>query len=182
MTHQEISDRIRSELERGISADRFRVDPGKKYKTEPHLGIETWIKGNEKIPHIIFGNFVPTYYPKKDFILARDISTYKTRQLYYHTLFHEFVHSTGHASRLNRIPSKVDTNFRVAEETTAELGALFLMEHFKILTEPRLVNSCWYVKGYFKEWTPDPHRWSGIISNAESAYSFLVENTLDRSA
>lgn len=62
--------------------------------------------------------------------------------LYYKVLFHELIHWTGHATRLNRPkpPATVPTRYRDCEwhreELIAEFGAVFLMSDLGLIVTP----------------------------------------------
>jgi antirestriction protein ArdC len=47
------------------------------------------------------------YTPQLDSITMPDVDQFKTLDAYYHTLFHEIAHSTGHKSRTNRLDEGV---------------------------------------------------------------------------
>ena len=77
--------------------------------------------------------------PKKGFFL----STSK----YYSVLFHEIIHWTGHASRLNRnLTGHADKESYSYEELIAEMGAMLCSLQFGILDE--FINSVRYLKGW----------------------------------
>src|SRR4029077_8726138 len=70
------------------------------------------------------------YQPSTDSIRMPEKESFDNSESYYSTLFHEFTHSTGHESRLNR-PGIVETHFfgdeiYSKEELVAEMGAAML--------------------------------------------------------
>ena len=71
----------------------------------------------------------PSYYDYwKDYIRVLPKEEYPSKEEYYAALFHELIHSTSHAKRLNRNPSAYDEDMeaRAREELIAELGAAIL--------------------------------------------------------
>ena len=96
------------------------------------------------------------YSPSKDMIVMPLMTQFNSEDKYYHTLFHEMVHSTGHDSRLNRegvatakmlTKSKHDYAF---EELIAESGAMVLSGIAGINTEDESKQSQAYVNGWVK--------------------------------
>lgn len=70
------------------------------------------------------------YRPSTDSVNMPAQSLFRSAEAYYHTLFHELTHSTGHASRLNRTGitelAGFGTNPYAREELIAEIGAAFV--------------------------------------------------------
>ncbi len=96
------------------------------------------------------------YSPSKDMIVMPLMTQFNSEDKYYHTLFHEMVHSTGHDSRLNRegvatakmlTKSKHDYAF---EELIAESGAMVLSGIAGINTDDESKQSQAYVNGWVK--------------------------------
>ena len=57
---------------------------------------------NAKLCPIHHAGFAACYLPKDDIIRIPVPSTFYSQEGYYHTLYHEMTHATGHGSRLNR--------------------------------------------------------------------------------
>ncbi|MFC1528763.1 zincin-like metallopeptidase domain-containing protein [Candidatus Latescibacterota bacterium] len=53
-------------------------------------------------PSIKFGGGKAYYSPIEDYVQLPEMSSFKSSEGYYSTMFHELVHSTGHMTRLNR--------------------------------------------------------------------------------
>lgn len=96
------------------------------------------------------------YSPSQDSIVMPLMTQFDSEDKYYHTLFHEMVHSTGHDSRLNRegvatakmlTKSKNDYAF---EELIAESGAMVLSGMAGINTDDESTQSQAYVNGWVK--------------------------------
>ena len=91
---------------------------------------ESIIENMPKVPDIKHSEMnEPSYYDYwKDYIRVLPKEEYDTKEEYYAALFHELIHSTSHAKRLNRNPTAYDEDMeaRAREELIAELGAAIL--------------------------------------------------------
>jgi len=96
------------------------------------------------------------YSPSQDKIVMPLMKQFRGADKFYHTLFHEMVHSTGHESRLNRdgvatqkmlSKSKSDYAF---EELIAESGAMMISGIAGIDTTDEDKQSQAYVNGWVK--------------------------------
>jgi antirestriction protein ArdC len=90
---------------------------------------EVAAKYQEQI-EVIHGGSRAYYQPSNDCIRMPEKETFDGSEEYYSTLFHEFTHSTGHKSRLNR-PGITETHYfgdevYSKEELVAEMGAAML--------------------------------------------------------
>lgn len=108
-------------------------------------------------PVITKGSSVPCYRPARDVVDMPERWFFEKEDGYYSTLFHELVHSTGHASRLARqsllenkgINETGSTGRKVyaEEELVAEMGAAFLNAHAGII-EGEVTNSAAYLQSW----------------------------------
>lgn len=95
---------------------------------------------------------------------------------FYNTCFHELIHWTGHADRLNRELDKNDNQIHYAfEELTAEIGASFLCAHFGF--ENHLVNSAQYVKSWLTALKNDTSMIFKASAKAQHAVNYILEFT-----
>ncbi|GAB3910078.1 ArdC family protein [Mucilaginibacter boryungensis] len=96
----------------------------------------------------------PYYDPVKDCINMPKPGTFVSSEAYYGTLFHELMHSTGHASRLARKgimePAEYGSDPYSLEELVAEIGACYLSSVAGIINE-ELENSVAYINGWLKK-------------------------------
>lgn len=90
----------------------------------------------------------------KDRVILPKYEDFKNEKSYYGTLFHELIHWSGSAKRLNRFNvndlKEFDYNF---EELVAEIGAILLMLHFEI--SDNIFNSIAYIKIYLQKFSED---------------------------
>jgi antirestriction protein ArdC len=122
---------------------------------QPMENGDTIVKNYVGCPEIkVVGN-VACYYPTLDRIEMPSIKQFKMASEYYHTLFHELVHSTGHADRLNRAnfysDSRHDYSF---EELVAEIGAGMLCDLSCVPLD--FENSPAYLNGWIKKLSLEP--------------------------
>ena len=100
--------------------------------------LDLWNQGCERIveawadaPPITYNQTGACYWPAEDKIGMPDFEQFHSSAAYYATLFHEMIHATGHAKRLNRsgvrapYPDRTDSLY-ATEELVAELGSAFL--------------------------------------------------------
>lgn len=83
------------------------------------------IDGYDDKPEIISGG--PSYSPELDKVKMPSMSAFDSLDEYYSALFHEFSHSTGHETRLNRnIKNHFGSDPYAEEEVICEMSASFL--------------------------------------------------------
>jgi antirestriction protein ArdC len=117
----------------GIDAPKDAAKP-----IEPLAVCEEIIEGFADKPQTIHTLLPQAYYqPEADSIHMPAKSSFVSSEAYYATLFHEYVHATGHEKRLNR-HAQENTNFDFGskdyskEELVAELGSAFLCAEARI--------------------------------------------------
>lgn len=95
---------------------------------------------------------------KADLVGMPHRETFPTEERYYKSLFHEFTHATGHASRLARktllenqgiMAGGAARTTYAKEELVAEMGAAFLTAHAGIVMDG-FENSAAYLKGWLE--------------------------------
>ncbi len=92
--------------------------------------------------------------------------------LYYSTLFHELVHSTGHPSRLHRtFGSTFGDELYNKEELVAEMGAAFLCAHTGIANQHSERNTTAYLQNWIERLGSD----NRLILQAASAAQKAVD-------
>ena len=96
---------------------------------------------------------------------------------YYATLFHELIHSTGHASRLNRATvteaAGFGSNPYCREELVAEMGAAFLCGQAGI-AESTLENSAAYLQNWLEQLQDDRKFIVQAAAQAQRAADFIL--------
>lgn len=126
------------------------------------------------------------YLPALDLVNVPPIEQFESAEFYYSTLFHELVHSTGHAKRLGREELVVPNLFGSApysqEELVAELGASFLCGLTGIDREPLVENSAAYVQGWLKKLKDDKQFIFKAAAGAQKAVDYIVGGDFGESA
>ncbi len=113
-----------------------------------------------------------------DRIRLPELEFFKSSDSYYHTLFHELVHSTGIKKRLDRFQLYKDfdethmTSYS-KEELVAELGGSYLATIAGI--DPCIDNSAAYIKGWSQH-LKDNTSWIVWAANrAQEAANFIIQ-------
>lgn len=117
------------------------------------------------------------YEPSADSVTVPMISQYKqgNEGEYYSTVFHEFGHSTGHHSRLNR-PfgfSKSDPKYAY-EELVAEINAAILCNKAGVDNDATVKNSAAYLQGWMKACRQDPNLFVEAAAKADKASRYIL--------
>jgi len=124
-----------------------------KRLTSPIEEAEKILAGMPMRPELNHGGGTAYYSPTLDYVQMPLKSDFDSDAAYYHTLFHELVHSTGHVSRLGR-KSVSETSYFGSheyskEELVAEIGAAFICGKAGIVDEV-IENTAGYIQGWLK--------------------------------
>ena len=94
---------------------------------------------------------------------------------FYSTAFHEITHSTGAASRLDRLkPACFGSNEYSKEELVAELGACGLCNLLNIETQASFKNSAAYIQSWIKQLRNDNKLIVMASAKAEKAIRYIL--------
>jgi antirestriction protein ArdC len=125
---------------------------GEERKHSPIEEAEKILAGMVKPPALTHGEPRCYYSPPEDRVNMARPELFDSGESYYATLFHEQVHGTGHASRLNRDSLTSLTGFGSheysKEELVAEFGASLLCGIAGIETRKTRDNSLAYLKNW----------------------------------
>lgn len=116
------------------------------------------------------------YAPQLDYIHMPSKELFKGEPEYYSTLFHEMIHSTGHATRLSREGITDNSGFASHsysfEELVAEFGNAFLCGISGII-DSTLDNSAAYIQSWSRKLRHNP-KWAVMAaSQAQKAADFI---------
>jgi antirestriction protein ArdC len=144
----------------------------------PIAEAQAIIDGMPNRPKLTFVGSQAYYRPVTDTVNMPAPESFSSPEEYYSTLFHEHVHSTGHASRLNRF--KEEANETVAfgsnkygkEELTAEMGAAFLCAIAGIVNQT-IENSAAYIEGWRKKIKEDRKLVVFAAARAQKAADYI---------
>jgi len=122
------------------------------------------------------------YSPSLDYIGMPDKDYFPQAEEYYSTLFHEAVHSTGHASRLGRFDHVNHVNFGdedySKEELVAELGASYLCGTCSIVNAT-IDNSASYIASWLRALNDDKKMLVHASAQAQKAVDYILGTTYE---
>ncbi|MBW8683496.1 ArdC family protein [Chitinophaga rhizophila] len=143
---------------------------------------EKIIAGMKNPPPIKYRGNQACYIPSLDVVHMPQQKKFYTDESYYSTLFHELVHSTGHASRLNREevtnPNTFGSQPYSKEELVAELGNAYLSGVTGILPNT-LENSAAYIEGWLNRLRHNDKFFLQACSQAQQAADYIIGETLE---
>ena len=116
------------------------------------------------------------YQPSSDTVVLPLLAQFAETAEYYSTAFHELTHSTGHASRLDRLSKTAyfGSEAYSKEELIAEIGAAALVNHAGLETANSFRNSAAYVQNWLKVLRDDKRFIVSAAGKAEKAVSMIL--------
>ena len=116
------------------------------------------------------------YQPTTDSITLPLREQFSETAEYYSTAFHELTHSTGHASRLNRLEKTVffGNEAYSKEELVAEIGAAALISYVGIETAQSFRNNAAYIQNWLSVLKNDKKFIVSSSSKAEKAVELIL--------
>jgi antirestriction protein ArdC len=130
-------------------------------------------------PKLRMGGDRACYSPLSDLVSMPAATSFKSHHAFEATLFHELVHSTGHASRLGREIQNVFGDHKYSkEELVAELGAAFLCARAGIQSPELEANSAAYIKSWLSAFQGDPKMLVQAASAAQKAVDHILNEEL----
>ena len=116
------------------------------------------------------------YRPSSDCIVLPLREQFPQIAEYYSTAFHEVTHSTGHASRLNRLNTSAffGSEDYSKEELIAEMGSAILMNELGIETPDTFRNSAAYIQGWLHALRDDSRLVVSAAGKAEKAVRLIL--------
>lgn len=122
------------------------------------------------------------YRPTQDYIQMPNMSDFYQVEGYYSTLAHEYVHWTGHSSRLARdLKSRFGSEDYAAEELVAELGSAFLSSDLGMTNQPRPDHAA-YLASWLQLLKDDSKAIFTAASKAQAAVDWLHEKAQSQQA
>jgi antirestriction protein ArdC len=138
--------------------------------------VAAYLASGPKLTHL--AQTRAAYIPAHDEVIMPPPAAFRSADSYYHTLFHELVHSTGHASRLGREFAAFGSPAYAREELIAELGAAFLAHACGV--DPDLPQSAAYCGSWIKALSADPQLLQKAASGAQRAYRVIVATAAEQ--
>jgi antirestriction protein ArdC len=148
------------------------------HETRPALTrAEALVKTSDLCP-IRQEGFAAAYSPTEDLIRMPRQSAFRSSEEYFHTLFHEMTHATGHGSRLDREgitkAIKFGSERYSKEELIAELGAAFLSNEAGILDQLVFNNSAAYLQSWITKLEEDHTLLTSAASHAQRSFDWVT--------
>jgi antirestriction protein ArdC len=140
---------------------------------------EELVEGMPHCPEIRHEARHAFYSPAKDYVNMPKWESFDSPESYYGTLFHELVHSTGHASRLARKeitePNAKGSPAYSREELVAEIGACYLNSVTGI-ADNLLDNSVAYIGHWLEVLKSDKRLIVVASSRAQKAADYILNS------
>ena len=146
-------------------------------ENSPIERAEAIIREMPNRPVIKYGDNKARYLPFRDEVRVPAWQNFPDSADFYHTIFHELAHSTGHLSRLNREGitgnCKFGSDEYSEEELLAEMTASFLSGVAGI-EQKIITNSAAYLQGWLKKMKADPKLIIQVSSRAQKAADYIL--------
>lgn len=144
---------------------------------------ERVVSGMPKAPAITFKEAQAYYNPMRDVVNMPLKDSFRDAPSYYHTLFHELTHATGHESRLGRLKgtallARYGSEPYAKEELVAELGASYVsgITGIQASQEDQTVA---YIQGWLEALRKDPKLLVHAAAQAQKAADYILGITHD---
>ncbi|HEY5769003.1 MAG TPA: zincin-like metallopeptidase domain-containing protein, partial [Terrimicrobium sp.] len=158
----------------GIPAPTITANQG---MSPPHERAAAIVE-NARLCPIHHAGFAAFYSPTDDVIRIPAPSTFHSQEDYYHTLYHELTHASGHPSRLNREGvterARIGSERYSKDELIGELGAAFLSDEAGILDSVRFENLAAYLGSWVQKLENDPRIIVSAASQAQRSGDFIT--------
>ena len=144
----------------------------------PEQAAEQVLASYASGPRVLHKGSEAMYRTSTDTVTMPEASDFHTAEDYYHTLFHELTHSTGHAKRLDRATltelAAFGSETYAKEELVAELGASFLSHAAGLdlsRTEP---SSASYLANWLQALRNDKQLIISAASQGQKAANYIL--------
>lgn len=155
------------------------VEPTPLIEHNSLLECEAIISGMPNAPEIRHKEQQAYYHKVDDYINMPKRKSFKSMELYYATLFHELVHSTGAEKRLNRKSitemAEFGSEMYSIEELIAELGSAYLSSFTGIMNKS-IQNSAAYIQGWLRKLRDDKRFIVQAGGMAQRATDFILNH------
>lgn len=119
------------------------------------------------------------YSPSLDEVHIPELSQFENSDEFYSTLFHEMTHSTGAATRLDRLSKTAffGNEDYSKEELVAEIGSAMLSSVAGLNAKKSFDNSVAYLQNWLRVLKNDPRMIISAASKAEKAVDYILYGT-----
>lgn len=162
---------------RDIPADLIPVIDTSKEPVEPINECEAILNNMPDMPHISFTGKGVYYNIENDEVVLPKMKSFRASNSYYGTLFHELIHSTGAAKRLNRktltdlVPFGSESY--AMEELIAEMGSAYLCAFTGILPNG-IKNTVAYIDNWLGVLKKDKRFLITAAGQAQKSVDFIL--------
>jgi antirestriction protein ArdC len=193
LTEEEAKKLSNSEVERKAFLRYYRVFPIQDTEgislelpqtDSPSLDEDKLTRGFQPLhsmPHPVAVKTIrqqPYYHPQHDYINMPAMNTFASEEAYFHVLYHELTHATGHPKRLNRSgvsdPQPFGSWSYSQEELVAEMGASFLSNLMGLKGEAELSDAAAYIQGWLKVLRNDKRFVIEAAQKAQRAVDYIL--------
>tara|TARA_Y100000004_G_C8898894_1_gene405425 strand:+ start:24 stop:1214 length:1191 start_codon:yes stop_codon:yes gene_type:complete len=168
-----------------LDPSKFLAPDFKEVEHEPIEEVERIIKDYLTTSGVKVSKGRPSYNPQRDLVKLPDRKEFKAIYNYYVTTLHEFGHSTGHESRLNRKGvtggHKFGSSEYAYEELVAELTAGMCMGACGF-DPSEMENSAAYIKSWLKVLKSNPDWIVKASYQAEKAFGMICPDHVEAPA
>lgn len=152
---------------------------GEEVQHQPIAAAEAIVSSWADRPSIRHMDQEAYYVPSVDYVNMPILSSFRSVEQYYQTLFHELTHATGHRNRLNRPDLAENMAVKGAagyarEELTAEMGAAFLCGAAGISPEATDDNTAAYLQFWLGKLKEDKTLLVKAASHAQKAANLIL--------
>lgn len=144
-----------------------------------------WNREGIKVEHVKNSDRA-FYRPSEDMIHLPMMGQFKSAEAYYDTAFHESVHSTGNAKRLNRLNTGLSAAFGgedySKEELVAEIGACSIMHELGLETDKTFRNTAAYIQSWLRALKNDKRMIVSAAGKAEKAVDLIFDRVKEAKA
>ena len=164
-------------VEQTEGIDEKKIPTVERRGFNPIQDAESIVANMPNCPNITHDMARAYYMPSLDVVNMPKHELFKSEKGYYSTLFHELVHSTGHAARLNRkevtnVNSFGSHDYSI-EELVAEMGAVFLCNEIGL--ENQFDNSVAYLKSWLGKLKDDTKMLITASGRAQKAVDYIMD-------
>jgi antirestriction protein ArdC len=162
--------------------EKYIPTPAPVHNFTPIEACERLLSNWVTCPPIEHGYDGAAFNITKDIVQMPNHELFISDEEYYHVLFHELIHSTGHSSRTNRFAELSNHSFASQdysiEELVAELGASYLCGLTGIHM-PVIDNSSVYISNWLKHLKNDNKFFIKACSLAQRACDYILFNLMN---
>lgn len=164
--------------------EKLELPEIKRYENSTLENVEQVIENMPLKPRISIqeGFARCCYVPSIDLVKMPKISQFQDSESYYHVLFHELAHSTGHKTRLNRkeitgegvVLSAFGSQEYAKEELVAEMASSFVTSALGLWSEEAEKMTVSYLQSWLKTLQENPKELINASSKALKACQWIL--------